>query len=256
MRQYMDTQQQKKFKILLIGDSCTDEYHYGSSTRISPEAPVPVLNYSHTVTKPGMAANVKENLLALGCEVNFLTNQERIVKSRYIEKKSKQHLLRVDAEQQLVPCHEEFSVIGIDAVVVSDYDKGFITEDLIVAIRKQFKGPMFVDTKKVYLDRFEGCIVKINSLDFERAKTLCSDLIITKGKYGALYKNKTFPAPAVEVHDVCGAGDTFLSALVYYYLVYNNIETAIDRANKAAALTVQHSGVYVLTNADIQSIEH
>jgi D-glycero-beta-D-manno-heptose-7-phosphate kinase len=254
MRQCMDTQQQKKFKILLLGDSCTDEYHYGSSTRISPEAPVPVLNYSHTVTKPGMAANVKENLLALGCEVNFITNQERIVKSRYIEKKSNQHLLRVDAEQQVVPCHEEFSIIGVDAVVISDYNKGFITEELIVAIRKQFKGPMFVDTKKMYLDRFEGCIVKINSLEFERAKTLCSDLIVTKGKYGATYKNKTFPAPAVEVHDVCGAGDTFLSALVYYYLVYGNIETAIDRANKAAALTVQHSGVYVLTAGDIAGI--
>jgi D-beta-D-heptose 7-phosphate kinase/D-beta-D-heptose 1-phosphate adenosyltransferase len=250
----MDTQQQKKFKILLLGDSCTDEYHYGSSTRISPEAPVPVLNYSHTVTKPGMAANVKENLLALGCEVHFVTNQERIVKSRYIEKKSKQHLLRVDTEQQVIACHEEFNNIDADAVVISDYDKGFVTEDLIVAIRKQFKGPMFVDTKKMYLDRFEGCIVKINSLEFERAKTLCSDLIVTKGKYGATYKNKTFPAPAVEVHDVCGAGDTFLSALVYYYLVYGNIETAIDRANKAAALTVQHSGVYVLTAGDIAGI--
>jgi sugar/nucleoside kinase (ribokinase family) len=106
----------------------------------------------------------------------------------------------------------------------------------------------------VYLDRFEGCIVKINSLEFERAKTLCSDLIVTKGKYGALYKNRKFPAPAVEVHDVCGAGDTFLSALVYYYLLYNNIEIAIDRANKAAAITVQHSGVYVLTAGDIAGI--
>ena len=256
MNEYQNIPPHKPFNVLLVGDLGLDIYQYCEVVKLSPEAPVPVVRVLHEDHLPGMAANVKENLLALGCEVNFLTNQERIVKSRYIEKKSKQHLLRVDAEQQLVPCHEEFSVIGIDAVVVSDYDKGFITEDLIVAIRKQFKGPMFVDTKKVYLDRFEGCIVKINSLEFERAKTLCSDLIITKGKYGALYKNKTFPAPAVEVHDVCGAGDTFLSALVYYYLVYNNIETAIDRANKAAALTVQHSGVYVLTNADIQSIEH
>ena len=69
----MDIQQQKKFKILLIGDSCKDEYHYGRSHRLSPEAPVPVLNFKNTIVKPGMAANVRENLLAFDCDVDFIT---------------------------------------------------------------------------------------------------------------------------------------------------------------------------------------
>lgn len=251
----MDIQQHKKYKILLIGDSCIDEYHYGSSDRLSPEAPVPVLNYKHTITKPGMAANVKENLLAFNCDINFITNQEKIVKSRYIDYRSGQHLLRVDKEDKVNP----FDVASLhnldyDAVVISDYDKGFVTEELIVEIRKKYIGPIFVDTKKIYLDKFEGCFVKINTLEFNRAKTYCNDLIVTRGKNGAVYKKKEFPAPIVEVHDVCGAGDTFLSVLAYAYLHYNDIEQAIYTANNAAAISVQHSGVYVLDKKDIDQI--
>lgn len=250
----MTIQQQKKFKILLLGDSCTDEYHYGASYRLSPEAPVPVLNFKNTVIKPGMAANVKENLLSFNCDVDFITNNEKIVKSRYIDHRSGQHLLRVDREDRLEPMQSNFENLEYDAVVISDYDKGFITEELIVDVRKKFKGPIFVDTKKVYLDKFEGCICKINTLEHERAKTFCTDLIVTRGKQGATYKGKTFSAPIVEVHDVCGAGDTFLSALSYYYLEFNDVEKAIEKANRAAAISVQHSGVYVLTDADIQKI--
>ena len=255
MRQYMDIQQQKKFKILLIGDSCTDEYHYGRSHRLSPEAPVPVLNFKNTMVKPGMAANVRENLLAFDCDVNFITNKEEIVKSRYIDQRSGQHLLRVDKEDQVMPCQSNFNELDYDAVVISDYDKGFVTEELIIDIRKKFNGPIFVDTKKLYLDKFEGCILKINTLEYERAKTFCTDLIVTRGKRGATYLGKEFAAPVVEVHDVCGAGDTFLSALSYYYLKFNDVERAIEKANAAAAISVQHSGVYVLTNDDISSIE-
>ena len=201
-----------------------------------------------------MAANVKENLLAFGCNVDFVTNEEKIVKSRYIDYRSGQHLIRVDKEDTVAPCHTKFVNLDYDAIVISDYDKGFVTEELIINLRKQFEGPIFVDTKKVYLDKFEGCILKINSLEYSRAKTFCSDLIVTQGKRGAMYKGKTYNAPVVEVHDVCGAGDTFLSVLAYSYLNYNNIEKSIMHANNAAALSVQHSGVYVLTQEDLKQI--
>ena len=79
-------------------------------------------------------------------------------------------------------------------------------------------------------------------------------MIVTRGKNGAVYKQKEFPAPIVEVHDVCGAGDTFLSVLAYAYLHYNDIEQAIYTANNAAAISVQHSGVYVLDKRDIDQI--
>lgn len=250
----MDIQPQEKLKILLVGDSCIDEYHYGGADRLSPEAPVPVLNFSETVVKPGMAANVKENLISFGCNVEFVTNKEKIVKSRYIDKRSGQHLLRVDQENTVKPVDIENLHLDVDAIVVSDYDKGFVTEDLIINLRKEFIGPIFVDTKKLYLDKFEGCILKINTLEYERAKTFCSDLIVTRGKDGATYKNKSFPAPVVEVHDVCGAGDTFLSALAYFYFKSKDMELAIEKANRAAAICVQHSGVYVLNNRDIKQL--
>lgn len=250
----MNIQQQKRYKILLIGDSCIDEYHYGSSDRLSPEAPVPVFKYKNTVTNPGMAANVHQNLLAFDCDVDFITNDEKIVKSRYIDHRSGQHLIRVDKEDKVKPCDISLKNLNYDAVVISDYNKGFVTEDLIIDIRKNFKGPIFVDTKKVNLDKFEGCILKINTLEFNQAKTFCSDLIVTKGKHGAIYKNKTYPAPVVEVYDVCGAGDTFLSVLAYSYVNCNDIEQSIMHANNAAALSVQHSGVYVLSKKDIKSI--
>jgi len=67
------------------------------------------------------------------------------------------------------------------------------------------------------------------------------------GKDGCLYKGKMYPAPPVEVVDVCGAGDTFLATLCYFYLKTNSINDAIIYANRAASVTVQHLGVYAPT---------
>ncbi len=64
MKDLTDTHQQKKFKILLIGDSCIDEYYYGTCERLNPEAPVPILKITNWSVKQGMAANVKNNLEA------------------------------------------------------------------------------------------------------------------------------------------------------------------------------------------------
>jgi len=67
-------QQHKKLKILLIGDSCIDEYRIGTVDRLSPEAPVPVVKIIKHFSTPGMAANVKINLEKLGIDVDFITN--------------------------------------------------------------------------------------------------------------------------------------------------------------------------------------
>ena len=69
--------QPKQFKVLLIGDSCEDEYIYGSCNRISPEAPVPVMNFSRLETKSGMAGNVCLNLQSFEMDITFLTNSEK-----------------------------------------------------------------------------------------------------------------------------------------------------------------------------------
>ena len=81
-----------------------------------------------------------------------------------------------------------------------------------------------------------------------------SNLIVTKGSTGAEYKGKLYPGEKVNVFDVVGAGDTFLSALTYGYLKYGSIEKSIPLANKAAAIAVSYPGTYVLTEKDVKSL--
>jgi D-beta-D-heptose 7-phosphate kinase/D-beta-D-heptose 1-phosphate adenosyltransferase len=76
----MNTPLQRPFKILLIGDSCIDEYQYGTIDRISPEAPVPIFKYIRSEEKPGMVYNVKNNLENLGCQVTLLTRDPSVGK--------------------------------------------------------------------------------------------------------------------------------------------------------------------------------
>jgi D-glycero-beta-D-manno-heptose-7-phosphate kinase len=253
-------QQPTSLNILLIGDSCIDEYHYGTVDRISPEAPVPILKITRTEVKPGMAENVKANFAAFGIDVDFITGGELSVKKRFIDERSKQHILRVDEDKPNPPFNARNRFMDYqqyDAVVISDYDKGFITYDTVSEIRKQYTGPIFIDTKKRDLARFEGCFVKVNSYERQAATSVpSSKLIVTLGSKGATYQNKLYPSTPVDVVDVCGAGDTFLAAFVFKYLSLVDIDLAINFANRAAAISVQHSGVYFLTKEDISCINN
>lgn len=244
------------FNILLIGDSCEDEYIYGKCERISPEAPVPILNYSRIETKAGMAANVCLNLQAFDMNITFLTNPEKIVKTRFIDDSKNMQVLRVDNEQKVKPLMLPIATDNFDAVVISDYNKGYLTESKLFEIVERSNVPVFIDSKKKFLPNKENCFVKINEFEYEKLDDNCyiDNLIITKGSEGCIYKNTLYPAEKVNVYDVVGAGDTFLSALVYGYLKYQNINKALILANKAAAIAVQNSGTYILTEKDILKI--
>ena len=95
---------------------------------------------------------------------------------------------------------------------------------------------------------------KINEEEYSKLPCKSENLIVTKGSKGADYQGKNYPAVGVSVFDVCGAGDTFLSALVYFYLLYGKIDKAIPYANKAAAIAVTHFGTYVLSTEDVYEI--
>lgn len=240
-------------KILLVGDNGIDQYQFGTVTRISPEAPVPVVNYTHTVTKPGMAANVKDNLEKLGCEVEFVHGIKTCIKTRVIDTRTKQHLVRIDQDNPSKPVKIDYNNIEqYNCIVVSDYNKGSVDYDTVENLRKNYSGPIFVDTKKSDLARFEGCFVKINQVEFEAAKTYPTDLIVTLGRDGVKYKEHKFSTPQVEAFDVCGAGDTFLSALAYNYVLSQDILKAIKFATQAASVTIQHIGVYSPTLQEIE----
>jgi D-glycero-beta-D-manno-heptose-7-phosphate kinase len=244
--------QQKQFKVLLIGDSCTDNYVYGTCERLNPEAPVPILKYTRTEVKQGMAWNVRENLKAFDLEVYMLTNNEKITKTRYIEEKYNHQILRVDDEKRLTPMNYDLPVEKFDALVISDYDKGFLTEEKLFELVEWFDGPIFIDSKKTKLPSKKSCFIKINDLEYDKLESKnISNLIITKGSKGAEYNGVLYPAESVNIFDVVGAGDTFLAALVHFYLNCGKIEEAIIYANKAAAIAVQNFGTYVLTKNDV-----
>ena len=249
----MSTPAQKQFNILLLGDSCRDIYQFGTVDRMSPEAPVPVFVPSYREERDGMASNVFKNLEALGCDVNYLFG-EASTKTRLIDSRSRQQIVRIDNDVESEPMTFETAIPpGYDAIVISDYNKGLITYELVEQLRQEFSGPIFVDTKKQDLARFEGCIVKINQVEHTARSSDCSNMIVTQGKQGALYNNKMYPAAAIDVIDVCGAGDTFLAALAYEYLnTDGNMEAAVEFAIRASAVTVQHTGVYAPTLEEIQ----
>jgi len=251
MTELKDTPQHPKFKILLIGDNCTDVYQYGTVDRLSPEAPVPVFVPFRSETKEGMAGNVASNLEALGCGVTFIGGQVS-KKTRLIDLRSKQHVARIDEDVVSEEINlKNADLSQYDSIVISDYAKGAVTYELIEDVRSKFSGPIFLDTKKTDLAAFHGIFVKINELEYQRRVSINDRLIVTLGGKGAMYKTgrdpkheTRFVAPAVEVVDVTGAGDTFLAAVAYKYLETNNINTAIEFAIRAASITVEHLGVY------------
>ena len=259
-------------RVLLIGDSCTDVYVYGDVKRLNPEAPVPILEPKREESNKGMAWNVFDNLKAFGLSVFMLTNEEKIIKTRYIHEKSNQQILRVDNEPEIKPLpyeppfiedrsayHKPPHVVPpkdwYDALVISDYDKGFLNVQQICELVGWFDGPIFIDSKKTVLPT-QGCFVKINQTEKKLLNGDYNNLIVTKGAGGADYDGVNYPAEKTKIVDVVGAGDTFLAALVYFHLLYGNIEEAIPFANKAAAIAVQNFGTYVLTEEDVQDLRN
>ena len=242
-------------KVLLLGDSCEDEYIYGRCTRLSPEAPVPILDYAKMQTKPGMAANVCLNLQAFDIDITFLTNTEKIVKTRFVDERSNQHILRVDNEERVKPLLVPVATNSFDAVVISDYNKGYLTTEKIFEIVEGATCPVFIDSKKSILPNKPNCFIKINDVEYEKLDDYNIDnLIVTKGSEGCIYKQTLYPAEKVNVYDVVGAGDTFLAALVYGYITTNNIDESLMLGNRAAAIAVQQLGTYILTEEDVKKI--
>ena len=148
-----------------------------------------------------------------------------------------------------------------DAVVISDYNKGFLPPDVCEKLIQYYKDsdrdiPIFVDTKKTDLSCFKGAIIKINEKEFNNIEIppVDSQFIVTLGEKGAMFQNKVYPTNAIEVFDVCGAGDVFLSTLVCVYLRNKNLPDAIRIANKMATISVAHMGTYVITPRDIQEV--
>jgi D-beta-D-heptose 7-phosphate kinase/D-beta-D-heptose 1-phosphate adenosyltransferase len=243
-------------KILVIGEYGIDKFIYGKIERLNPEAPTPVMIPTHEKENLGMAGNVFKNLESVGeFEVSFLGNTIPAIKTRFVEEKSNYILLRTD-ENDDVERLESISynyIASFDAVVISDYNKGFLKPGDIRAIASVAK-LSFLDTKKP-LDTWATGIdwIKINDKEFKNPKhnpevmdSIVDSLIVTSGGNGAVYKGKTYPTENANVVDVVGAGDTFMSAFVYYKLKDKDTDECIEFANKCSYGAVIRRGVSLL----------
>ena len=207
----------KKSKILIIGDAMLDKYFLGSTERISPEAPVPVLKVESEILKPGGAANVASNISSLGQDttlianigidtngkilkkligaqkINLISKKDKKIKtttkSRFISQN--QQLIRVDDETNdkinfLMPSNIESQVKKCDALIFSDYKKGAqnnITK--LIKLANKFKKPVFIDPKGDNFDCYKNsfCITP-NRKEFENIVGKCSSNqdIVNKSK--------------------------------------------------------------------------
>ena len=240
------------YTVLVIGDGCTDHYHWGQVTRLNPESPVPLLDHVSSETRGGMAINVACNLEQLGVTTVQVIGHTGH-KHRYMDQGSGRSLLRMDQTAAVQQLSLEGVNWAVDAVVVSDYHKGSVTEAVYESIRQGARCPVFVDTKRRDLSPCQGMFVKLNHREHSQAlnRTAPAGIVVTLGEQGAQWNDVVYPCLPVPTFDVCGAGDTFLSALVWRYLVTRDVAQSIQFANRAASVTVQHVGVYAPTLEEI-----
>lgn len=245
-------------KVLVIGERCSDIFVYGEVERLSPEAPIPVLIPKNVVVNDGMGKNVVNNLLSItqneSYEIGFIHQDRMISKTRFVEEKSNHPFLRVDEGEYEVDRFEmteeiKNEILESDAVIVSDYNKGFLLEEDLIEIASISKFSV-LDTKKKLSKKVINSFdfVKMNEYEFMNNYTkdakLLKKLIITLGSKGANHNGILYPTDSPkETVDVSGAGDTFTASFTKKYLETKDVRISIIYANRMASLVVSKRGV-------------
>ena len=138
--------------ILVIGESCRDIFKYGKCIRLCPEAPVPVFDFVQQIENDGMAHNVYNNVKSLGVSVDIVTNSnwKSITKTRFVDISSNHMFMRYDeGDKKYGKCDiHSIDYEKYDAIVISDYNKGFLSEEDIGTIGRHHRC-VFLDTKKI-----------------------------------------------------------------------------------------------------------
>ena len=194
--------------VLVVGDVMLDRFWSGGATRISPEAPVPIVAVTHNECRAGGAGNVAVNLAALGAKTILSgicgtdesaellrsaveaagvrwsvcpSAAETIVKLRVLSRN--QQLLRMDFEQSLAIYADDLfigqvtpHISDVDVVVLSDYAKGTLdrVQD-IIAVCREARKPVLVDPKGKDLERYRGATLLTPNLSEFEAVVGCCD---------------------------------------------------------------------------------
>ena len=250
-------------KVLVIGDVIIDKYIYGTSTRISPEAPVPVITYIEGKETSGGAGLVYENLKSLGVNVEMYdTLEDHSVKTRIIC--DGHYITRIDEDKDadsnaVLQRIKQADFSAYDIVVLSDYDKGTLdnAKKIIKHINK-FNCKVIVDPKR-YAHDYEGAwLVKPNNseytkFDFDEWQ---GNIITTDAGHSVSAtiddKEYTVPVNNLEVADVTGAGDCFMAAFVYSLTKNYTHKKCLEIAVKGSTESVKHAGTYILKQEDVE----
>jgi D-beta-D-heptose 7-phosphate kinase/D-beta-D-heptose 1-phosphate adenosyltransferase len=241
-------------KILVIGEKCIDRFMYCDVSRFSPEAPVPVLNPMEIVENDGMAGNVVRNILAMKSDslVTHWYQDEVITKTRFVEKKSNHMFLRLDEGETNISkadlnSERLLELINFDIVIVSDYYKGFISNDDLINIGKNSKISILDSKRKLSKEIVNSyTFVKLNEKESLQNSELleCNNILVTLGSKGTKFNDELYPSPnPQETIDVSGAGDTFTSSFILKYIETGDIKSSIIWANEMASIVVSKRGV-------------
>lgn len=246
-----------RIKVLVIGDSMLDNYHFGRVERISQEAPVPVFIEESQKGRPGGAANVATNLREVGCQVESLWNTETITtKHRYLV--GHQQIFRRDKDVIAQPTEEHYARLALadpSLIVLSDYAKGFLTQRLVQAAMA--KGvPVVVDPKSQCWEKYRGATV-ICPNHHEMIEDANGWTIVEKrGSQGLRIHRPEqmtidIPARAKQVFDVTGAGDTVTALMAASLATGSDLIDAAHIANIAAGIVVGKIGTAACSKEEL-----
>ena len=252
-------------KVLVLGDVIIDKYIYGTSTRISPEAPVPVITYIEEKETRGGAGLVYENLKSLGVDVDLFETQGQVsVKTRIIC--DGHYITRIDDDAQangteVLKQVQETNFSQYDYVLLSDYNKGVLDEAReIIKHINTFNCKIIVDPKENQWFYEGAWLVKPNYSEFESLEfdNWQGNIITTNAgeEVIATIDGKRYEVPVdnLEVADVTGAGDCFLASFVYALTKGYDCEKAIKVAVRGSTESVKHAGTYILKKADLEDV--
>lgn len=301
----------KNKKVLILGDVGLDEYVLGQVRRISPEAPVPVLDVDQEDLRLGLSANVAQNVASLGGipillsvvgvdegaqKLKELCGKSNIAWDSVVSDNDRpttrkmrimagpHHIVRVDyelrkylsgvTEKKLLQMFEK-QVTQCDVVILQDYAKGVVSENVMKTLAKlckQHNKRLLVDPHRENPGSFyEGCdLIKPNydeavilaGLDFDtlrenpnrveqagralQKKTGAHQVVLTQGKDGMSIFDKDqiskVPTRAQKVFDVTGAGDTVIAAIALGLAGGLDLLSSCSIANYAAGIVVGKIG--------------
>ena len=309
-----------KQTVLCVGDLMLDDFVYGEVTRISPEAPTPVLAVARSEVEIGGAGNVARNIAGLGARCIFVgligkddaaqtlndafaklkgsvlphlvieAGRHTTRKVRFVSEHHSAHLMRADwetaqpanaASEAAVIAQAEAALPQCDAVVLSDYAKGVLTERVIRSIidaARRLGKPVVVDPKNHDYTIYRGATLitpnrqelgtavhrpvtseaEIAKAAAELARIVESDaVLVTRSEEGMMlhvdgHAPLHIPAYPVKVRDVSGAGDTVAAVMAVLLAMKAPFDAAMRAANAAAAIVVGKRGTSTLTLAELR----